>query len=164
MNTYSFENDASYRLSSDGSLIISSLSLENEGNYVCIYGTSEEQSFSVITLHAIILSSINILGCNSSVQCVLEVQNGDHIECSLKGVRPEVNLEFVYPDSSTPSPITLEGQPRIPENHGDVYDISIKSRVKINADADIRNITIVCGVTNSAIGEHLMEAKAILTL
>lgn len=111
-----------------------------------------------------VLSSINILGCNSSVQCVLEVQNGDHIECSLKGVRPEVNLEFVYPDSSTPSPITLEGQPRIPENHGDVYDISIKSRVKINADAAIRNITIVCRVTNSAIGEHLMEAKAILTL
>ncbi|PIK40250.1 putative dock-9 [Apostichopus japonicus] len=164
MYNHSFENDASYRLYTDGSLIISSLSLENEGNNVCIYGTSEEQSYSVITLHAIVLSSINFLGCNSSVQCVLEVQSGDDIECSLKGVRPEVNLEFVYPDSSTPSPISLEGQPRIPENHGDVYDISIKSRVQITADADVRNITIVCRVTNSAIREHLMEAKAILTL
>ncbi|PIK47620.1 putative dock-9 [Apostichopus japonicus] len=164
MYNHSFENDASYRLYTDGSLIISSLSLENEGNYVCIYGTSEEQSYSVITLHAIVLSSINFLGCNSSVQCVLEVQSGDDIECALKGVRPEVNLEFVYPDSSTPSPISLEGQTRIPEIHGDVYDISIKSRVQIAADADIRNITIVCRVTNSAIGEHLMEAKAILTL
>ncbi|PIK35312.1 hypothetical protein BSL78_27862 [Apostichopus japonicus] len=125
--------------------------MENEGNYLCIYGTLEEQSYSVITLHAII-------------PCVLEVQRGDDIECSMKGVRPEVNLEFIYPESSTPSPITLVGKTRIPENHGDAYDISIKSRVQITADADVRNITIVCRVIHSAMREHLMEAKAILTL
>lgn len=82
-----------------------------------------------------------IEGCNRQQYCVIEVQRGGNITCSIYGIRPAVQLQWRSYDKETD--IHFNGEHIKTIQNGDTFDISITTSFKITSTIAER-LTLQC--------------------
>lgn len=139
-----------YTHDEDGSLIISQVGTDDEGSYMCIYSTSEAEKAQVIEVVLFDLPDppyLVVEGCTPSERCVLEVQREGNLTCSVKGIRPNVRLDWLpFPEDFTMY-ISFFDRQEVIEGNGDTYDISVTSRYTLK-DGDQNKLGVECRVSN----------------
>lgn len=85
-------------------------------------------------------------GCSPERYCVLEVKHSGQLTCTVKGIRPEADLEWrvFHPDSS--NLITFHDQRLNSKLLGDTFDITLTSQFTVKNTANER-ITVECRTT-----------------
>ncbi|PIK41169.1 hypothetical protein BSL78_21980 [Apostichopus japonicus] len=89
---------------------------------------------------------LKVAGCDFQRYCVLKVNQGDVLTCSVHGIRPEVNLEWrVYEPNTKVS--FLQDNHRV-QPSGDNYDVTLTSTITFTPATEKR-VTVECRVVGT---------------
>ncbi|KAJ8041330.1 NLR family CARD domain-containing protein 4 [Holothuria leucospilota] len=138
-----------YELGDTASLIIPQVQVEDEGFYDCISGdgTSEDITSYHIGVYVVPDSSYPVVeGCENQNSCFLEVEHEGTLTCAVKGIRPQVELEWkvVYKDTS--HKISFTKQQLTVKDNGHSFDVSLKATYFTNLRYE-NIITVECTVS-----------------
>ncbi|KAJ8050840.1 NLR family CARD domain-containing protein 4 [Holothuria leucospilota] len=150
---------ADVNVEENGVLVVPQLRLEHEGTYSCFYGNGLTDGVTVYE----VLAYVNptppypvIKGCNHQQPCVLEVGYDGTITCTVQGIRPQVQLDWVTLNEKDSFLIDFENHRFSSVPNGDLFDISISSTYLIT-DKSITRMTLVCSISGSDIWDTIME-------
>lgn len=110
--------------------------------------------WKVITKHLCLLLTVPpdprypvVKGCNHGQYCVLHIQQGDRVTCSILRIRPEVELQWkvVQTDHNA---VSFTDQIFTVKQNGDTYDVVLISVVEYSLTTDNR-ITVKCSATGT---------------
>ncbi|KAJ8018776.1 GTPase IMAP family member 4 [Holothuria leucospilota] len=138
-----------YNVDDEGSLFLLNTELHHEGSYYCISGNGITNRVLAIDLQ-IYVNPVPpypvIDGCNHPQYCVLEVQNGDVIRCSVFGIRPSVQLHFRVLHGGLEPSVTFSNRNVTVASNGNTFNIALTSEFHSNLQFQTR-ITIACDVS-----------------
>ncbi|PIK43852.1 hypothetical protein BSL78_19294 [Apostichopus japonicus] len=122
-----YNND--FRLTSDGSLLLRNAEWHHQGRYTCLVAeyTPEELHIDVVIFVMPVPRYLKVARCDFQRYCVLKVNQGDVLTCSVHGIRPEVNLEWRVYEPNTKVSFLQENHRVQPS--GDNYDITLTSTI-----------------------------------
>ncbi|XP_071851550.1 uncharacterized protein [Apostichopus japonicus] len=128
----------------EGNMIIHNTKSNQEGLYSCTYSdfmTEAVRSFYLVIYVTPIPGYPIIEGCNNERYCVLEANYNGILTCSVKGIRPAVELGWraYHQDSS----ISFQNEQLHTRSNGDTSDISITTEYIAEETAG-RRITLEC--------------------
>ncbi|PIK38582.1 hypothetical protein BSL78_24577 [Apostichopus japonicus] len=152
-----------FRLTPDGSLMLPQTELYHQGIYTCV--TSNYDMDHIQTINVVIFTYpspqyIIVEGCDNTQYCVLDVAREGNLTCSVRGIRPEVELQWRtygnYPD------LSLTELERTSTEKGGIFDISLTTNFKI-LSAPERGITLECFIVgqNSDVFKSPIKAARI---
>lgn len=87
--------------------------------------------------------------CGDEDSCFLQVDFAGNLTCLVKGIRPEVDLEWTVVDKSLSGSITFENKEKLIKDNGGTFDVSLKTTYHTNVGYQ-NNITVQCRVS----GKH----------
>ncbi|XP_071853339.1 uncharacterized protein [Apostichopus japonicus] len=145
----------------NGSLIINDVKLENEFNYTVLFvpsgGSNEYFKVPVKVYvppdpwHPV------VNGLTNQQQVVIHGIGSGSITCSMAGVRPKVDLEWV----ASPDEITLDGTPTVTNNSDGTYDVSLNSNFRVLSGA-VGNVVFMCRATGHKADNFTSETEVYL--
>lgn len=146
---YSKVYSPDYKLEPDGSLTVSRVEIDTEGLYMCINNDDEGEVVKTFEVLVFILPespSVIIEGCNPDERCVLNVHSTGNLTCSVKGIRPKVELQwFTLPEKDAKYISFFEHKESTTMN-GDTYDITVTSQYKL-VDGTQTRLAVECRVS-----------------
>ncbi|XP_071853332.1 uncharacterized protein [Apostichopus japonicus] len=135
-----------YDMHPNGSLIINEVKLTNEFNYTVLFVPSggANEYFEVPVKVYVPLDPWHpvVNGLTNQQQAVIHGIRSGSITCSMAGVRPKVDLEWV----ASPDEITLDGTPTVTYNSDGTYDVSLNSNFRVLSGA-MGNVIFMCRAT-----------------
>ncbi|PIK37657.1 putative NLR family CARD domain-containing protein 4 [Apostichopus japonicus] len=152
-----------FRLKPDGSLMLPQTELHHQGIYTCVasdYDMDHIQTIDVVIFTYPSPPYIIVEGCDHTQYCVLDVAREGNVTCSVRGIRPEVELQWRtygnYPD------LSLTELERTSTEKGGIFDISLTTNFKI-LSAPERGITLECFIVgqNSDVFKSSIKAARI---
>ncbi|XP_071851517.1 uncharacterized protein [Apostichopus japonicus] len=141
-----YNND--FRLNSDGSLLLRNTEWHHQGRYTCLVAeyTPEELHIDVVIFVMPVPRYLKVAGCDFQQYCVLKVNQGDVLTCSVHGIRPEVNLEWRVHEPNTKVSFLQENHRVQPS--GDNYDVTLTSTITFTPATENR-VTVECRVVGT---------------
>lgn len=128
-------------LSSDGSLTFTSLQLHHEGIYACIYDNGEDlRGIQSRNLQVLVPPSppyVQIEECKDNPRCQFNGSRSGSLTCFIRGVRPEVSLQWLVSDATV---VTLHDSKVEIRHREELTDVSISLRYELADD-------LACGYT-----------------
>ncbi|XP_071850807.1 uncharacterized protein [Apostichopus japonicus] len=152
-----------FRLKPDGSLMLPQTELYHQGIYTCVasdYDMDHIQTIDVVIFTYPRPSYIIVEGCYHTQYCVLDVAREGNVTCSVRGIRPKVELQWrTYGNYPALSLTELE---RTSTEKGGIFDISLTTNFKI-LSAPERGITLECVIVgqNSDVFKSSIKAARI---
>lgn len=121
----------------NGSLHINQTKVQQEGLYYCISGDGVTESIKAYNVSV----KVNpdpphpvVHVCNEKQECVLEVQSGGNITCSLSGIRPEVGLEWTVLSRDEQPYISFANATITVTESDDTFNIRLTSTVHFKGE------------------------------
>ncbi|KAJ8038624.1 hypothetical protein HOLleu_16090 [Holothuria leucospilota] len=170
-----------FLIKADGSLQIKNLSLQHEGEYICIYARPLEQdtrkyivevfklrSFFYV-YHVFVLSVLpsppftTIYGCTERDTCQMDIAETGSLTCTLKGIRPVVHVEWFYPGKGYP-PIRFINPKTSIKRKGPLFDIRVTSYFEIVQDRFGGDVNVSCRALGLSEKYHQMSSSITLRL
>ncbi|KAJ8048538.1 Protein NLRC5 [Holothuria leucospilota] len=136
-----------YHLGTKGSLIAFEVGFQHEGIYACLYGdgTSEYQTVYEVFVYVAPIPAYPVVdGCSHVQYCVMNVKREGVLTCSLKGVRPPVELEWSAIGQRSNAISFSDKKTTIIEEEGR-FNIILTSKFYITHDTQTR-LTVACVV------------------
>lgn len=99
-------------------------------------------------------------GCNPEQRCVLHVNDGDYLNCSVFSIRPEVQLEWMAIHEDITS-VSFEGSRLSVTQRKGVFDVNLSGKISYSKSHG-NNITVTCRVTQSK--EHNFQLSTTIDL
>ncbi|PIK40517.1 hypothetical protein BSL78_22637 [Apostichopus japonicus] len=152
-----------FRLKPDGSLMLPQTELYHQGIYTCVasdYDMDHIQTIDVVIFTNPSPQYIIVEGCYHTQYCVLDVAREGNVTCSVRGIRPKVELQWrTYGNYPALSLTELE---RTSTEKGGIFDISLTTNFKI-LSAPERGIILECFIVgqNSDVFESSIKAARI---
>lgn len=146
-----------YKLRNSGALVVDTIKVHHEGLYRCISGNGLRDAVAMYDIAVVVFPNpphLIIEGCNHQQYCVLEVKAAGSLKCTVKSIRPQVELDF----RSSSELIHFYEKKITVEDNGDTFDISVISNYRFIGSPDSRT-TVECGVINAAIGQLYLSTK-----
>lgn len=140
-----------FKLTENGSLMLSHIDLPHEGFYGCIYGdgiTGGMANYQVITYVIPVPVYPVVKGCKYKRNCVLEVHRKGTLTCSVNGIRPEVNLEWKVSSKTQSRSISFFDHKRVTTTSGETFNITLTSSYSVGS---VKQVTVECGVSDGDI-------------
>ncbi|XP_071852649.1 uncharacterized protein [Apostichopus japonicus] len=158
--TYVISRDYELR---EGNLILRDVQLRHEGIYMCTYthGTmGGVMLFNLVVYENPIPNYPIIDGCTQDRYCVLDVNYNEILRCAVKGIRPEVDLEWrVYHDDSAQM-ITFHGQKQLKTKSIDgTFDIILTTEFTVKDTSNDR-LTVECRAVGTNAKLFQLTSKA----
>ncbi|XP_071850822.1 uncharacterized protein [Apostichopus japonicus] len=133
-----------FRLKPDGSLMLPQTELYHQGIYTCVasdYDMDRIQTIDVVIFTYPSPPYIIVEGCDHTQYCVLDVAREGNVTCSVRGIRPEVELQWrTYENYPA---LSLTEMEKTSTEKGEIFDISLTTNFKI-LSAPERGITLEC--------------------
>ncbi|KAJ8018022.1 Immunoglobulin superfamily member 10 [Holothuria leucospilota] len=152
-NLQSHIEDHGYNLHSEGTLFIDDVGTEDEGTYRCISSNGMEDDLLQYDVTVFVID-----GCEGQHYCVLEMEPEGDLTCVVRGIRPWVQLKIIVSDDQSSTAFLLYGQQSTTQSNGDVFDISLTSKYRLN-DASKTRVTIECKVIGTDIEQLNLSTK-----
>lgn len=144
-----FSNDVT--LGNNGSLVFNNVQVQQEGMYYCLFGDglrNDVTTYEVTVYVSPVPENLNIEGCAHHQYCVLEANYEGSLTCTVKGIRPRVELELTtFREDDAPS-ISFVNQQETVKDNGETFDVTITSKFYLR-DVTLTRLTIECRVKNS---------------
>ncbi|KAJ8050543.1 NACHT, LRR and PYD domains-containing protein 14 [Holothuria leucospilota] len=136
-----------------GSLMIASVGIDHEGVYSCVFSDGVNEGSTSYEVSAIVPAYPVVQGCNPLQYCVLSVPRAGHLNCSVKGIRPQVTLEWrqVVSDDFDASILFLKDKLSILSSPDGTYDILLTSEYDIQMAGQNR-LTVECKISEKIPG------------
>ncbi|KAJ8019279.1 hypothetical protein HOLleu_42213 [Holothuria leucospilota] len=147
----------------DGSLTLKNVLEFDEGLYQCIHSNSETDNLQAIEISTFIKPLHrfpSIIGCETEANCIRPVGKDGHLTCEISGVRPMIQLEWVYDDKGS-LPIRLINFASY-ERHGPTFRILQSGIFAIQEGVESGDINISCRATGFV--GHFLNKSTSLTL
>ncbi|PIK50291.1 hypothetical protein BSL78_12811 [Apostichopus japonicus] len=96
-------------------------------------------------------------GLTNQQQVVIHGIRSGSVTCSMAGVRPKVDLEWV----ASPDEITLDGTPTVTNNSDGTYDVSLNSKFRVLSGA-MGNVIFMCKATGHKADNFTSETEVYL--
>lgn len=138
-------NDA-YYIKGDHDLAVDDVPVQHGGTYICIYGDGRkeyEKSYNAIVYINPEPNYLEVIGCGSQQYCVLKTQRKDNITCSVRGVRPAVDLEWTTVEQKQRDVIQFTNQKILKSSNGETFDIQLTSSFAVD-DLYSGRMTVAC--------------------
>ncbi|KAJ8043820.1 hypothetical protein HOLleu_11090 [Holothuria leucospilota] len=139
-----------FDISSKGSLIIKNVSLQHNHVFRVIVYLDNESSRTAIDIDVIVTVPPNpyhltVDGCEDYKDCVLGVEPQGILTCIAKGVRPQIQMEWIIADKSSPkSLMTFTNHELTVKSKGDTFDVSITSNYLVLPSVSPQWVTAEC--------------------
>lgn len=136
-----------FQLGENGSLILRQVDQQHDGFYGCIYGdgiTDGMTKYKVVTYVSPDPAYPVVEGCNNNSHCVLEVNRKGNLTCSMTGIRPKVNLQWMESNETSSGEITFFDHTTRVSESGGTSNITLTSSYII---ISLTQVTVKCGVS-----------------
>lgn len=137
-----------------GSLIVPEVRVEHEGLYGCISGDGIEDKTTVYNMTVIVPADPVVEGCNNQQHCVLEEEYQGVLTCTVKNIRPQVELLWTTALAKEATAISFTDDHLIIDRNGETFDVVLSSIYHIN-DKSRNKITVECVVSGP--NKHLFN-------
>ncbi|KAJ8027732.1 hypothetical protein HOLleu_29770 [Holothuria leucospilota] len=134
-------------LENNVSLVLPSVDVQHEGEYVCFYGDGISDGVTVYNVTVVVLAYPAIDGCNDHDYCELEREYDGNLTCSVKGIRPNVELQWkaYFEDESD---LILFSNPKpVIKNNGESFDVTLIVQYRV-PDKRLERLTVQCRVVS----------------
>ncbi|XP_071853496.1 uncharacterized protein [Apostichopus japonicus] len=140
-----FPSSNEYELQ-DGNLVIGDVELHHEALYRCTYNDGMREgvrSFNLTVYVNPIPGYPIIEGCTHDRYCVLDVSYSGILKCTVRGIRPEVQLEWRAYHVDHSDMISFHGQQVDTRSNGETSDVTITTAYTAKETAE-RKLTVEC--------------------
>ncbi|PIK47799.1 hypothetical protein BSL78_15342 [Apostichopus japonicus] len=137
--------DESVEISNQGSLVIPDVRLEHESYYRCLYnnGTGDVAAFKIAVYVSPSPAYPVVDGCPSDRYCTLNVERQGTLTCTVKGIRPAIELQWMVHYEDSIDQISFHNQQsKILTNDG-TSDVIHTTEYKVRDTASDR-VTVGC--------------------
>lgn len=144
--TKTFDNDV--QVEGSGYLIIPHISIQNEGIYYCLFSAEDYTAVTSYDVNVYVAPTPSyplVEGCHQQENCSLPLQEKGSLKCTLRGIRPQVQLYWKVLDKRSAPLITFLHHRETVIKAGDTFDISISTEYRISTFTT-ENIAIECTV------------------
>ncbi|PIK36063.1 putative NLR family CARD domain-containing protein 4 [Apostichopus japonicus] len=145
----------------EGNLIIDQVDIHHEGLYRCTYndGTTEGTNTVNLVVYVIPIPGYPVVeGCTHKQYCVLDVGYTGSLTCSVRGIRPEVELEWrVYHEDSTKM-ISLHDQQLKTTSNDETFTVFLTTHFTTKETAE-KKLTVECRVIGSNAKHFNLSSK-----
>ncbi|KAJ8051214.1 hypothetical protein HOLleu_04697 [Holothuria leucospilota] len=131
-----------------GSLVIPRVEVKHEGMYVCVSGDGVSDSTIAYKLDVIVYPNPAypvITGCSHRDYCELRRKYQGNLTCEVKGIRPQIKLEWKIPSQQENDKITFPTHQLTVEDNGETFDVTLISTYDIQ-DQSLDRMTVECNV------------------
>lgn len=138
-----------YALGQTGNLIVSVVGARHDGLYGCLSGNGTSDD---LILHQAVIyehpepAYLSVTGCSVVTYCVLETVQEGSLTCRVKGILPQVQLEWRTFYHSDAGSISFTNQQLIVKDNGQSVDVVLTSTYRITDNGPSR-LTIECRVS-----------------
>ncbi|KAJ8048809.1 hypothetical protein HOLleu_01277 [Holothuria leucospilota] len=155
------QKNEKFKFQNDGSLVVEEIGVEHEGLYQCISGDGLEVNailYDVVLVVPPIPLYPAVEGCNiHQGYCVLELHQEDSLMCSIRRIRPQVELKFkLFHEKSSQTVHFFDIQLIIKENEN-AFDIMLNSKFRVIDDTT--RLTMECQVVGTNIKQFKVSTK-----
>ncbi|KAJ8051045.1 hypothetical protein HOLleu_04467 [Holothuria leucospilota] len=141
-----FDDDVS--LGENISLLIHSTHVEHEGIYLCIFGDGLRDGVKAYNVTVIVPAYPLIKGCNQEQYCVLDADYEGNLTCTVKRIRPQVQLRWKTFSEVEKTLIAFTNQRMTVIKNGDTFDVTLVSQYHVKEKSPGK-ITVECEVVSS---------------
>lgn len=132
----------------NGSLSVPRVEITHEGLYFCLIGNGTWESINLYEVVVVVYPNPAypvIEGCDHQRYCVLEAAYESSLTCTLRGIRPQVELgwETLYNDDA--ASISFTNHRFIVKDNGGTYDVSLTSTIHVR-HGSFNRVTLQCKV------------------
>ncbi|KAJ8034294.1 NACHT, LRR and PYD domains-containing protein 14 [Holothuria leucospilota] len=134
-----------------GSLIVPNVDVKHEGMYSCVFSNGITDG---IALYDVLVYAypepghLVVAGCENDRYCDIDAGTRGTVECFIKRIRPEVELEWRVPYESSIRLSFYNQQTKIKTNE-DTFDVSITADYIAESITENSRVTIECRVVGS---------------
>ncbi|KAJ8050633.1 hypothetical protein HOLleu_03915 [Holothuria leucospilota] len=145
-------SNSNMEVTTNGSLILRHLQIDFDGEYLCMSKYSSKFAYRKYSVETYVPPSPNfpmIVSCPKYRNCVIDVKEPKgYLKCKLQGIRPEVQLEWIYAGVGL-SPIEFTTLDPLVKKYEGGYDISLTAYYKILDGQGSQDITVACKARGS---------------
>ncbi|KAJ8019219.1 NLR family CARD domain-containing protein 4 [Holothuria leucospilota] len=139
------------KLENRGSLVVPSVEISHEGVYYCIFGDGISDGVKMYDVTVIGFPQppyLMVEGCNFEQHCSLEVKYEGSLTCSVKAIRPQVQLNWrAFYDRDIDSIHFTSHQLQVKEN-GEKFDVTLTTMYHV-IDESRDQLTVECVITET---------------
>ncbi|KAJ8049864.1 hypothetical protein HOLleu_02789 [Holothuria leucospilota] len=146
-----------FHLEKDGSLTVLQMSDRHETLFCCVFGEGEYEDVTsyALNLYELPVPPFPIIdGCQSHLGCRIVAETGGNLTCSVKGVRPKVDLKWVVIGDSEVSTTFFKSHHLEAKKIGNKFDVIVTSQYQLK-QSGLQTVTVECRCNGSEI-EALM--------
>lgn len=162
---YTHLDSNDYELGRNGALINKNINLKHEGEYRCTFMTEDSEG---VTKHRVIVY-VNpvpaypiVNGCNQRKPCSVNVKREGKLTCTLKGIRPTVQLQWKSLFESSPRhSISFLKEETTVHSRGETFDVSITTSYIATTMIGTR-MAVECVVVGTKIPQFDFSTKVYL--
>ncbi|XP_071852560.1 uncharacterized protein [Apostichopus japonicus] len=162
-------SEPGYELGEDGSLLIKGLSYPQEGEYICIYNSGNEEDTQQYHIKSVITPTNptpSIVGClGAASDCTFNVTRSGYLTCYVEGVRPIVHPRWDFTGQSS-SPSTFSQPQLIVRSVASAFNVYLTTYYTITTGGEWQaaNITVSCSVRYEVLGQQQNNVSLTLHL
>ncbi|KAJ8049577.1 Protein NLRC5 [Holothuria leucospilota] len=144
-----------YKLQKHFSIVVDNVRVHHEGTYRCISSNGLEDD---VNMYEVVVFDYPdppypvVDGCNHEQYCVLEGHTEGILTCTVKGIRPQVDLALVGISDRSSNALLFYDKTITIKQHGDTSDVILTSKYRCNR-ASVSRLTVECKVVNTNIEE-----------
>ncbi|KAJ8043008.1 hypothetical protein HOLleu_09920 [Holothuria leucospilota] len=135
-------------LENNVSLVLPSVDVQHEGEYVCFYGDGMSDGVRVYNVTVVVLAYPAIDGCNGQAYCELPREYEGSLTCSIKGIRPNVELQWRAYFEDESDLILFSNQKRIVKYNRESFDVTLIVQYRVS-DKRRKRLTVECRVVSA---------------
>lgn len=143
-------NSTEYELKNDGSLFVPDMNVQHEGFFSCLFQSADYWDENLFEVIVYVSSYPVVSGCPMSRYCIIEGRTEGHLNCSVTGIRPSVQLELRTYYKEKSSLISFTERQVIITPNNDVFDIHLTSKYRIQPSSTKR-VTLECAIVGTSI-------------
>ncbi|KAJ8018706.1 NLR family CARD domain-containing protein 4 [Holothuria leucospilota] len=150
-----------YRLQRQSTFVVDNVKEHHEGTYRCISSNEFEDGVNIYEVVVFVYPDPAypvVDGCNHQQYCVLKVHSEGSLTCTVKGIRPRVQLDITEVFERSSNVLQFYDKTITIKDHGDTSDVLLTSKYRCNSVTESR-LTIECKVIGTNIEELHLSTK-----
>ncbi|KAJ8018891.1 hypothetical protein HOLleu_42873 [Holothuria leucospilota] len=150
-----------YQLQNHSSVVVEDVKVHHEGIYRCISSNAFEDDVNMYEVVVFVYPDPTypvVDGCNHQQYCVLEVPLEGSLACTVKGIRPQVQLDITEVFERSSNVLQFYDKTITVKDHGDTSDVLLTSKYRCHSVTESR-LTVECKVVGTNIEELHLSTK-----